>query len=116
MSDKNTMWTCFRYFLYYLQPSLFAAKGINAKSTYIESAKSSYTEGTYISNTCTKGTYAGNIFSTIDLCIKGAGLDATDTEDIVRESAYTKSACAVKYSRIHLQFFSILKIELFDIG
>lgn len=45
MSDENAMWTCFRYFLYCLQPSSFVAKGANTKNAYIKSADSAYTWG-----------------------------------------------------------------------
>lgn len=53
---------CSRWFLYYLQVSSFFAKGFNTKSTCTKDA--------YISNTCTKGTFAKNFFFAIGACIK----------------------------------------------
>lgn len=104
MFDEDVIWTCSRYFLYYLRLSSFTAKGIDVKSACIKSVKILYIKGVYASNTCTRYTYAGNTFSTINACIKS----------VDREKTCTRGAGTVKHSKIHLQFFSILEVELLN--
>ena len=116
MSDGDAIWIYFGCFLCCLPPSLFAAKSTDAKSAYIESVESFCTKGIYTSNTCARCTCAGNTFSTVGACIKGTGPDGTGTRDAGRESACAGSACAIKHSRIYLQSFSILEMELFHTG
>lgn len=99
-----------------MPPSLFAAKSANVEKACMESAKSSYTRGTYASNTYIRDTCIGNVFSAISACIKGAGPNNTSTEGAGRKNAYIRSICTIKYSRIHLQSFSILEIKLFNLG
>lgn len=96
--------------------SLFAAKGGNTKNIYIKSAKYFYTRSAYISNIFTRGTCTGNVFSTVNVCIKSASPDGISTKGADRESAYTKGAYAIKDLRVYLNFFSISEIELFDMG
>ena len=116
ISNEHVIWTCFRCFLYCLPLSLFAAKGADSENACIGSAKSFYIRGVFAINTCARGTYVGNAFFAIDAYIKSAGHDGTDTKGADRKSAYAKSACIVKHSRIHLQSFSISEIELFGTG
>ena len=101
-------------------PNLFSIKNTDAKSTCIKSAESCCIGGACAKNTCARSTYATNAFFAIGVCIKVAGSDGISIDDADRESFCAKDACVrglctVKYSKIHLQFFSILKIELFDI-
>ena len=104
-----------------MPPSLFAAKGADAKCACIGSAESFCIEGACLSNTCARGTCAENVFSAIGAYIKGASSNGTGIEGAGRESPSAKSTCdggvcAVKHLRKHLQSFSILEIELFDMS
>lgn len=56
MSDRNTIWTYFRCFLYYLQPDLFTIEGVDAKCAYTKSAKSAYIRVVYVKSPYTKST------------------------------------------------------------
>lgn len=107
------MWIYFRCFLYYLLSSLFATKSADTKSIYIGNAESFSTRDTYTSNTYARGTYVRNNFSALDACIKSADPDGIGIEDDNRKSTCTESVCTVKHSKIHLQSFSILEMELF---
>lgn len=94
MFDGNAIWTYFRWFLCCLQLGLFAAEDVDAKNAYVGD--------TCASNTCARGTYAGNAFSAVDTYIKGADPESTGTEGADTESAYTGGIGAVEYSIIHL--------------
>lgn len=104
ISDEDTIWTCFRYFLCCLQPSLFAVKSADTKSAYIGNAQSVCIKDAYASNTYARGTCIGNAFSVINAYIKGAD----------RENTCIRDASIVKHSRIHLQFFLISEVKLFN--
>lgn len=96
--------------------SLYAAKCVDAKNAYIGGAKSFCIKNTYVSNIYTRNTYAKNIVSTIVACIKGVCLNITNIKSANRQNSYIKSIYTIEYSKIYLQFFSILEINLFDIG
>lgn len=81
---------------------LFTVKGVNTKSTCIESTKSFYIKSACANNICTRGTCIKNTFSAIDAYIKGAGLNNTSTKGTNRKSAYVRDTCIIKNSRIHL--------------
>lgn len=100
--------------MYCLPLSSFAAKDANAKNVSIRSLQSFC-----ISNTCAYNIYARNIyinntFFALDAYIKGTGFDDISIESINRKNTYAKSVYSIKYLRIYLQSFLILKIKLFD--
>lgn len=94
--------------------SLFVAKSIYFKIACIEIAKSFCTRSTYTSNTFTKYIYIKNDFFAINSYIKGAGSDNIDIKSASKKSACARNVCTIKLLKIHLQFFSILEIKLFD--
>lgn len=58
MSDRNTIQTYSRYFLYYLQPDSFTIENVDAKCAYTRSAKSACIRGVYVKSPYTKSTTA----------------------------------------------------------
>lgn len=109
-----------------LQLCLFGIKDADAGDTYI---KDICIQGTWlrriimkivcIKNTCTnnicaRGTYAKNVFSAISAYIKSVSLKNTCTKDISKKNTYIKNADTIENSKIYLYFFSILKVNLFN--
>ena len=74
---------------------------VSTKCAYIKRA---CFRGAGTRDTCIRGSYARGA------CIKDVGPENTSTEGASTESACTKGDSVVKHSRIHPQFFSILKV------
>lgn len=96
--------------------SLFTAKGADTKSVCINNGKSSCIGDAYVRDTYARDIYTKNTFLAVNACIKSAHPDDTSKKGGSKKSACARGTCAVKYLKIYLQSFSIIEIELFDIG
>lgn len=99
MSDEDIIWTCFRYFSYYLPPYLFTAKVADVKNACIRNAESFCIKSAYAINTCIKDTYTVNTSSALSTCIKSASHNNTVMEGASKKNTYAKSVCAIKHSK-----------------
>lgn len=108
---------CFSNLPWPLSTNTRSAKSADVKDDYIESfdVGDICTKGICVEDTCKGGTCIR------DTCLRGASVKVVFvksicTSNIFARSTYAKSVCVysidvVKYSKMHLQFFQILKIE-----